>query len=133
MAGDLFDPNSLEVAMAGATVIIHLAAVFRTPDHKLIWKTNLEGTRNLIAAAKIYAPGARFIMASTSLIYNADNPWPGREEDHADPTLDYPASKLAAENELRDSGLNWSINAVWFRLWRRRRAPRSAAQAHGER
>lgn len=32
-------------------------------------KANLEGTRNLIAATKDYAPNARFIMASTGLVY----------------------------------------------------------------
>lgn len=114
VVGDLLDPESLPAAMDGVTAVLHLAAVFRTPDTELIWKTNLEGTRNLIAAAKIHAPDVRFIMASTSLIYNADNPWPGRESDPADPRLDYPASKLAAENALRESGLNWSILRFGF-------------------
>ena len=34
---------------------------------------------------------------------------PDREDDASRPTLNYPASKLAAEKELRGSGLNWSI------------------------
>jgi UDP-glucose 4-epimerase len=114
LAGDLLDPASLGTAMAGVAVIIHLAATFRTSDRDLIWKTNLEGTRNLIAAASTYAPGARFIMASTSLVYDMNSPRPGREEDPADPKLDYPASKLAAEKELRGSGLNWSIQRFGF-------------------
>lgn len=113
-AGDLLDPASLASAVEGVSAIIHLAAVFRTPDLELIWKSNLEGTRNLIAAAKNHAPDARFIMASTSLVYNPDNPWPGREGDTVDPKLDYPASKLAAENDLRESGLNWSIQRFGF-------------------
>jgi UDP-glucose 4-epimerase len=114
VAGDLLDPASLTDAVAGVSAIIHLAAVFRTPDTDLIWRTNLEGTRNLIAAAKAHAPEARFIMASTSIVYDVDNPRPGREDDAVDPKLAYPASKLAAENELRKSGLNWSIQRFGF-------------------
>jgi nucleoside-diphosphate-sugar epimerase len=111
---DILDPASLAKAVEGVSAILHLAAVFRTPDTDLIWKTNLEGTRNLIAAAKAHAPEARFIMASTSNIYNMDSPHPGREDDIADPKMAYPASKLAAENALRASGLNWSIQRFGF-------------------
>ena len=112
--GDLLDPASLVQAVTGVSAIIHLAAVFRSPDTDLIWKSNLEGTRNLIAAAKAHAPEARFIMASTGHVYNADSPRPGREDDAADPKQAYPASKLAAENALRESGLTWSIQRFGF-------------------
>lgn len=112
--GDLLDPTSLLPAMEGVTAIIHLAAVFRTPDTDLIWKSNLDGTRNLITAAKARAPQARFILASTTNIYNADTPRPGREDDDADPQQAYPASKLAAEAALRDSGLTWLIQRFGF-------------------
>lgn len=53
--GDLLDPASLSKAVGGVAAIIHLTAVFRTPDTDLIWKSNLEGTRNLIAAVKANA------------------------------------------------------------------------------
>jgi nucleoside-diphosphate-sugar epimerase len=112
--GDLFDASSLAQAVAGVSAIIHLAAVFRTPDTDLIWKSNLDGTRNLIAAAQAHAPEVRFIMASTSNVYNMDSPRPGREDDAADPKQAYPASKLAAEKELRSSGLNWSVLRFGF-------------------
>ena len=112
--GDLFDPSSLVRAVEGVSAIIHLAAVFRTPDTDLIWKSNLEGTRNLIGAANAHAPSVRFIMASTSNVYNIDSPRPGREDDEVDPKQAYPASKLAAEKELRDSGLNWSVLRFGF-------------------
>jgi len=111
---DLLDPDSLMQAVNGVSAIIHLAAVFRTPDTELIWKSNLDGARNLIAAAKSRAPEARFILASTSNIYKADSPRPGREDDAAEPQQAYPASKLAAENALRESGLNWSIQRFGF-------------------
>lgn len=49
---------------------------------------------------------ARFIMASTCLVYDADASRPGLEEDKVHPKQPYPASKVAAERELRESGLN---------------------------
>lgn len=112
--GDLFDAASLEEAVTGVSAIIHLAAVFRTQNEGDIWKANLDGTRNLIAAAKSYAPEARFLMASTALVYNEDATRPGREDDAVNPKLAYPASKVAAESELRGSGLNWSILRLPF-------------------
>lgn len=112
--GDLLDPASLASALKDVTAIIHLAAVFRTADLELIWKCNLEGTRNLIAAAKTHAPQARFIMASTSNVYAANSPRPGREDDAVDPSQAYPASKVAAEKALRESGLNCSILRLGF-------------------
>ena len=107
--GDLFDPRSLEKAVKGAVAIIHLAAVFRSPDIELIWKTNLEGTRNLIEAVKSSAPDARFIFASTSHVYDMSSPHPGQEEDALNPQHAYPASKVAAEKQLGESGLKWSV------------------------
>jgi len=107
--GDLFDAASLEQAVKDTTAIIHLAAVFRSADTDLIWKSNLDGTRNLVDAVKKNAPGLRFIMASTSHVYNMDNPHPGREDDALNPQHAYPASKVAAENVLRESGLKWAV------------------------
>lgn len=107
--GDLFDSTALDEAVKDVSAIIHLAAVFRTQDTDLIWKSNLEGTHNLIRAVKAHAPNARFILASTTNVYNATNPHPGREDDEVAPHQAYPASKVAAEQELRESGLNWVV------------------------
>lgn len=107
--GDLLDPAALAEAVKDVTAVVHLAAVFRTPDDQLIWKSNLDGTRNLIDAVSAMAPQARFIFASTAHVYDAGNPHPGREDDTISPGHAYPASKVAAEKLLQDSGLNWSI------------------------
>ena len=53
-------------------------------------------------------------MASTGLVYDANASHPGLEDDATNPKLAYPASKIAAENELRNSGLNWSILRLGF-------------------
>ena len=109
ITGDLADLPPLKEALSGVTAVIHLAAVFRSRDNDLIWKSNLDGTRNLIEAIKAHAPSARFILASTAHVYNINNPHPGKEDDEVAPEHAYPASKIAAEKLLRESGLNWSV------------------------
>lgn len=112
--GDLGDPSSLREAVEGVDAVLHLAALFRTTDDDAIWAANLDGTRNLVDAVKAHAPGARFVMASTSNVYDADAPAPGREGDGCTPTAAYPASKLAAEELLRGSGLRWAVVRLPF-------------------
>jgi UDP-glucose 4-epimerase len=112
--GDLLDPTSLTQAVEGVSAIVHLAALLRAADTDAIWTVNRDGTHNLIAAAQTHAPEARFIMASTGLVYNDDIPRPAQESDPAAAQAAYPASKLVAEHELRDSGLNWSVLRLAF-------------------
>lgn len=112
--GDILSPDSLPAAVKGVTAVIHLAAVFRTRDEDQIWTVNREGTRNLIAAVERHAPQARFLLASTSNVYDADSTHPGREDDPVAPTLAYPASKIEAEQLLRASGLTWGIVRLPF-------------------
>lgn len=112
--GDLNDPSSLVEAVLGIDAVIHLAALFRTDDQDAIWRTNLDGTRNLIDAVTSHAPRARFVMASTSNVYDHDQLRPGLESDTCTPTAAYPASKVAAEALLRASGLSWSVLRLPF-------------------
>jgi nucleoside-diphosphate-sugar epimerase len=112
--GDLDDAASLRAAVEGVDAVVHLAALFRTGDEDAIWRANRDGTRHLVDAVKTYAPRARFVMASTSNVYDNDTPRPSREDDAATPTAAYPASKLAAEALLRDSGLTWAILRLPF-------------------
>lgn len=109
VTGDILDPSTLGEAFHDVSAVVHLAAVFRSQDTDLIWRSNLEGTRNLIGAASAGALRARFIMASTSNVYNRNSPHPGRESDSVEPQQAYPASKIEAEKLLRESGLNWSV------------------------
>jgi UDP-glucose 4-epimerase len=112
--GDLADPSSLRAAVEGIDSVVHLAALFRTDDQDAIWRANLDGTRNLVEAVNRYAPRARFVIASTGNVYNANATRPALETDACSPTAAYPASKVAAEQVLRDSGLTWSILRLPF-------------------
>lgn len=112
--GDLDDPASLRAAAEGIDAVVHLGALFRTPDEDAIWRVNLAGTQNLVAAVEAAAPNARFVMTSTSNVYAASNPRPSRETDPCAGTGAYPASKLAAEDHLRQSRLTWAILRLPF-------------------
>ena len=112
--GDILQPETLEAAVTGASAIVHLAASFRNGNETETWQVNLDGTKNLIAAAQTYAPEARFIMASTGNVYDPDGARPALEDDETHPTHPYPASKVKAEQELRSSGLTWAILRLPF-------------------
>ena len=112
--GDLDDPGSLRAAVAGVDAVVHLAARFRTEDEDAIWRANRDGTRHLLEAVRAHAPQARVVLASTSHVYAAEATRPGREDDAVAPAAAYPASKVAAEALLRDSGLTWSILRLPF-------------------
>jgi nucleoside-diphosphate-sugar epimerase len=112
--GDLDDPCTLVQAVQGVDAVVHLAALFRTDDEDAIWRANLDGTRNLVEAVTAHAPRARFVMASTGNVYDHDQVRPGQESDTCSPTAAYPASKIAAEAVLRESGLTWSVLRLPF-------------------
>jgi nucleoside-diphosphate-sugar epimerase len=112
--GDLLEPATLAPALDGVDAVIHLAALFRTDDVEAIHRVNLDGTRNLIEAVRAGSPHARVVMASTSNVYADVGPHPAREDDPTEAADAYPASKIAAEAELRESGLNWSILRFGF-------------------
>ncbi len=52
--GDLRDPDSLARAAQGCSVVFHVAADYRlwAKDDRELFQSNVEGTRNLLAAAK---------------------------------------------------------------------------------
>ena len=114
LRGDLDDPTALGAAVDGVDAVVHLAALFRTGDEAAIWKANLDGTHHLVDAVTAHAPRARFVMASTGIVYDQDAPRPARESDTCTPTAAYPASKLAAEALLPSSGLTWSVLRLPF-------------------
>lgn len=112
--GDLGDPGTLRAAVEGVEAVVHLAALFRTDDEDAIWRANRDGTRHLIDAVEAHAPRARVVMASTGNVYGSGGSRPGCEGDPVAPDLAYPASKVAAEALLRDSGLTWAILRLPF-------------------
>jgi dihydroflavonol-4-reductase len=64
--GNVLDPASIERALQGVEVVYHLAAMITIMPgrNKLVWRVNVEGTRNMLEAAK-KAGIRRFIYTSS--------------------------------------------------------------------
>ena len=67
VAGDLDDIARLERACAGCELVFHVAAkadYWKDDDREALWRVNVEGTRNLLSAAK--AAGVRRVVFTSS-------------------------------------------------------------------
>jgi nucleoside-diphosphate-sugar epimerase len=96
--------------------IVHLAAIVSPPCYKnpvLARKVNVEGTRNLVDAAKTLTPSPLFVEASSAAVYGSRNPHrhSGRvtSETPVNPIECYGEDKVAAERIVADSGLPYAI------------------------
>jgi nucleoside-diphosphate-sugar epimerase len=115
--GDLREPADLARALDGTRSVIHLAAAFRgVPDEEAV-AVNERATIAL-GRACVEAGIARFVFASTNLIYGPGRGRPAREADEPGPDGAYgvyPRTKAAAERALRDlhrdSGLDLRVLA----------------------
>jgi dihydroflavonol-4-reductase len=80
--GDLRDADSLQRALRGCDVLFHVAADYRlwVPDPEEMYAVNVQGTRNLLAAAAAQGV-ARVVHTSTvGALGNPGNGTPGTEE-----------------------------------------------------
>ncbi len=108
---NLLDADALRRAAAGCRAVVHAAAW--TGGGELSdaegMRVNVEGTRNVLAAAKA-AGVERFIFISSVAVYGL-NRAPLIDETAPTPPVGqaYPDSKIAAETLVRDAGLPYAI------------------------
>jgi uncharacterized protein YbjT (DUF2867 family) len=96
--GDVTDPQSLQAAMPGVTTVVHSAFVTANlkEGHGISYDgVNVEGTRNLVAAA--CQMGVRRIIVVSGLGTKPDRPGT------------YMQGRYLAEQAVKESGLSWSI------------------------
>ena len=95
-------------------LIVHLAGFssvkesFKSPE--LCMKVNVQGTGNLLDAVKEYVPGARILIISSSEVYGNTKITPTKEIARLNPQSPYAESRVAQEQLVKDSGLNWVIS-----------------------
>lgn len=69
--GTLADSEALEAACAGCDLVFHVAAkadYWKDDDRAALWQINVEGTRNILAAAKVAGVGRVIFTSSASTI-----------------------------------------------------------------
>lgn len=104
VVGDLAEPESLKSAMAGVDAVVHVAADYRLwiPDPAVMYKANVDGTRELLRLAREI--GAKRVVYTSSvatmhfrtdgIVINEDTP-----VSLADMVGHYKRSKFMAEKE----------------------------------
>jgi len=98
--GDIRDPDSLQSAMAGHDVVIHLAALIAIPYSfqapRSYIDTNVIGTMNVLEAAR-RAEVSRVVHTSTSEVYGTAQYVPIDEKHPVVGQSPYSASKIGAD------------------------------------
>jgi len=94
--GDVTKPDTLAAAFAGVSIVYHLAAVLLCEKAELYQAVNVEGTRNVVAAAEAAGVGHLIHISSASVVYPN--------------TTHYSRSKRQTEAIVRASRkLEWTI------------------------
>ncbi|MFA4081388.1 NAD(P)-dependent oxidoreductase [Mycobacteroides salmoniphilum] len=104
------------VESTAPTAIVHLAALippFCYANRRLAQAVNVGATGFLLAAAANLESLPRFVLASSVAVYGARNPYRDKGLLTADTPVNpsdlYGAHKVAAENLVRSSGLDWVV------------------------
>jgi len=106
--GDLADVASLERALEGCTGLFHAAADYRlgARDHQPLYLTNVEGTRNILQAARRCGVARIVYTSSVATIGIPSDGSPGEERTPvalSDMIGHYKRSKYLAEEVVRDA------------------------------
>jgi nucleoside-diphosphate-sugar epimerase len=112
--GDITDPATVEAAVDGADLVLHLAALLPPAserDREETFAVNVGGTANVVDAIKAAGGGARIVFSSTVATYgNTMDGEPPVGVDHPQNPVDiYGESKIAAERLVLEAGIPYTI------------------------
>ena len=100
MRGDIRDPKTVEKALDGCSVVVHLAAESHVDrsllEGKVFLDTNIDGTRVLLDAARKKGV-QRFLQVSTDEVYGSRDRGYFTEKDPLHPSSPYSVSKAAGD------------------------------------
>ena len=96
IVGDIRDTEAVKRAMAGVTWVVHTAAALPLYSEQDIMTTDVDGTRNVLAAAQIEGVD-RFVMISSTAVYGIPDHHPLFEEDRLIGVGPYGKAKIMAE------------------------------------
>jgi dihydroflavonol-4-reductase len=115
--GELGDPGSLRLAMAGIDVVYHIAAAFREaslPD-EAFFEVNVQGAENIIRAAAAAGSVRRFVHCSTIGVHGDTGRTPATEESPFSAPDVYCQSKIEGELRARELFDELGLEGVVFR------------------
>jgi UDP-glucose 4-epimerase len=119
--GDVRQPKHVEKAMAGAQFVLHHAAlpsVARSVlDPVMASAVNVDGTLNVLMAARAAKTVRRLVFASSSSVYGDTPTLPKTEAMAPQPMSPYAVSKLAAEHYCRVFFLNYGLETIALRYF----------------
>jgi len=115
--GDITDPESVNRAVEDRECVLHLAAIippFTERSPELAERVNVGGTRNIIEAARSQPKPPKLVFTSSVTVHGNRHsvPPPRRAHEPTQPSDVYTRTKIASENEIRESGLDWTILRV---------------------
>jgi len=108
VTGDLGDRASLDRAVAGCEALFHVAADYRlgAPDPGELYRNNVEGTRNILAACRAGGLARIVYTSSVATVGIPPDGSPGREDTAValtDMVGHYKRSKFLAEQVVQDA------------------------------
>ena len=108
LQGDIRDPDLHDRAFDDIDVVVHCAAALPLADRAEIMSTNVDGTRQMLAAAQARGIG-RFIHISSTAVYGIPDHHPLLESDPMQGVGPYGASKVEAELVCADYRRNGMV------------------------
>jgi nucleoside-diphosphate-sugar epimerase len=105
--GDIRDRRALDNALKGVDIVVHTAAALPLYTPADIYSTDIDGTRNVLEAAKAHSV-QRVIHISSTAVYGIPDHHPLVEDDTLDGVGPYGEAKVKAEQlclEARTSGM----------------------------
>ncbi|MFI5259127.1 MAG: NAD-dependent epimerase/dehydratase family protein [Candidatus Limnocylindrales bacterium] len=122
--GDVADPSAVRLAVAGAGVVFHLAAVASVQRSTERWLdshlTNSSGSVTVMEAIRDVAPDAAFVFASSAAVYGDVPLGPGDmigEAVPARPLTPYGIDKLGTEMHAHAAGSLFGLRSMGLRFF----------------
>jgi NAD dependent epimerase/dehydratase len=131
LAGNVEDPFFVHAMLDGIDVVFHLAALIAIP-HSYVApasyvRTNVDGTLNVLEAARVRGTG-RVVIMSTSEVYGTARYAPINEEHPLQAQSPYSATKIAAEKLAESYRCAFGLPVVVVRAFNTF-GPRQSARA----
>jgi UDP-glucose 4-epimerase len=119
--GSIVDRDLCVKVVSDCDAVVHLAARPSVPrsiaDPVASYVTNIEGTFNMLEAARALGASVPFVFASSSSVYGGNKTMPKREDLATAPLSPYAAAKLSGEQLLLSYKHSFGIQALALRFF----------------